>query len=109
VNARIEVGEFLSGLNQVEATGRWELAHGQERVSGLGPVRVLARSRPQGQSLETDAHQLLERIRRYDQCDNEGEKLFRVMLIDVGSSEVLFSGLFFKEELVCNGLPPGSP
>jgi hypothetical protein len=109
MTARADVAQFIAELNEVKPAARWELAQGQERVIGVGPVHVLARVKPLGHSPDVDAHQLLERIRRFDQCDKEGEKLMRAMLIDVGSSEVLFNGIFFKEELICNGMPPGSP
>ncbi len=102
-----ELSEFIAEVNRFESTGRWELAKGQERIAGVGPVRLLARIRPSGRALDHEAHQMVKRLGQLDRCDQEGEKVFRAMLVDVGSSEVLFNGLFFKEELVCEDLPVG--
>jgi hypothetical protein len=55
------------------------------------------------------AAELLERFRRLERCDQGGERLLQAALVDVGSSEVVFMGIFFEEQLLCEGLPPGQP
>ncbi|MCP4674711.1 MAG: hypothetical protein GY854_04190 [Deltaproteobacteria bacterium] len=107
--ARVEVREFLTDLSSRELAGDWEPASGMERVPGVGPVRVLARVRVSGHNPVIGVGDLKKRLRKLDKCDDGGERLYQAVLIDVGSSEVLFMGIFFEEELLCDGFPPGSP
>jgi len=107
--ARAEVREFLKDLSGRELEGDWETATGMERVPGVGPVRILARVRVSGHNPVAGVGDLKKRLRKLDRCDDGGERLYQAVLIDVGSSEVLFMGIFFEEELLCDGFPPGSP
>ncbi len=107
--ARAEVKEFLNDLSGRELVGDWETATGMERVPGVGPVRILARVRVSGHNPVVGVGDLRKRLRKLDRCDDGGERLYQAVLIDVGSSEVHFMGIFFEEELLCDGFPPGSP
>jgi hypothetical protein len=107
--ARADVTGYLTELKGRELGGEWEQAGGMERVAGVGPVNVLARVRISGYDPIASATQLTERLRGMDRCDTGRENLFQAALIGVGTSEVVFMGVFFEEELLCNGLAPGSP
>jgi hypothetical protein len=107
--ARSELASFLTQLSDLETGGEWVAASGLERVPGTGPVAILARVQARGADPRADAAGLLERLRRLERCDQGGERLLQAALIDVGSSEVVFMGIFFEEQLLCEGLPPGQP
>ncbi len=107
--AQTEVADYLSDLKSRDLAGEWEIARGMERAPGVGPVRVVARVRVSGHDPTAKAAELIARLRRLSRCDDGGEKAFQAALIDVGTSVVLFMGIFFEEELLCDGLPPGSP
>ncbi len=106
---RKEVTDYLTDLGQQDLQGVWEPARGMERAPGIGPVQLLARVRSSGGDPVEGAKKLSERLKSIDRCDNRQERLFQAVLVDVGTSEVLFMGIFFEEELLCSGLPPGSP
>ena len=107
--ARGDLAAFLEQLGGLEAEGEWIAAGGIERAPGVGPVTVLARVQARGEDPITGAAELIERLRRLERCDHGGERLLQVALVDVGSSEVVFMGVFFEEQLLCEGLPPGRP
>ncbi len=107
--ARVEVKDFLTKLAEQDLSGEWEPTRGMERVPGVGPVKVLARVRVSGNNPIVGAAKLKTSLRQLDKCDEGRERLYQAALIDVGTSEVLFMGIFFEEELLCEGLPPGSP
>ncbi|MCP4601367.1 MAG: hypothetical protein GY847_12725 [Proteobacteria bacterium] len=107
--ARAEVRDYLNDLGGRDFTGEWESARGMERIPGIGPVRIFARVRVSGNDPVAAAAKLVTRLRRIGRCDTGSERLFQAALIDVGTSEVVFMGIFFEEELLCDGLPPGSP
>ncbi|MBW2277518.1 MAG: hypothetical protein JRF63_08505 [Deltaproteobacteria bacterium] len=107
--ARGELDAFLTKLGGLEADGEWVEAGGLERSPGVGPVAVLARVQARGDDPVAGAVLLLERLRRLERCDEGGERLLQAALVDVGSSEVVFMGIFFEEQLLCEGLPPGHP
>jgi len=108
-SARGELAAFLGKLAGLEADGEWIEAGGLERAPGVGPIAVLARVQARGEDPGVGAVELLERLRRLERCDRGGERLLQVALVDVGSSEVVFMGIFFEEQLLCEGLPPGQP
>jgi hypothetical protein len=99
----------LERLAGQELAGEWYAAAGLERSPGHGPVRVLARLRPTGTDPRADAAALAEELRRLDRCTGRGERPLQATLIDVGSSEVVFMGIFFWEQLLCEDLAPGQP
>jgi hypothetical protein len=107
--ARGDLAAFVDKLRELEADGEWVPAGGLERAPGIGPVAVLARVQARGDDPVAGAAELLERLRRLERCDEGGERLLQVALVDVGSSEVVFMGIFFEEQLLCEGLPPGRP
>ena len=81
-----------------------------DMVGGVyGPIAVLARTRARGVDPLRDAAALGDRLRELNRCAAGGERLLQVALIDVGSSEVVFIGIFFEEQLLCEGMPPGQP
>jgi hypothetical protein len=102
--ARGQVADYLKEIKERELTGEWEQASGMERVAGIGPVKVLARVRVSGFDPIAGAAQLTESLRGIDRCDNGRENLLQAALIDVGTSEVLFMGVFFEEELLCDSV-----
>lgn len=107
--ARGDLAAFLERLGGLEADGEWVAAGGIERAAGVGPVAVLARVQARGDNPIAGATELLERLRRLERCDQGGERLLQTALVDVGSSEVVFMGIFFEEQMICEGLPPGQP
>ncbi|MDD5307854.1 MAG: hypothetical protein PHU25_11090 [Deltaproteobacteria bacterium] len=104
--ARAEVKAFLDGLKTREVKAEWIASSGQERVPRLGPATVLARVSAAGNGPSGEADDLVRRVQGYDRCRNGDERLAQAALVDVGTSEVLFMGVFFDEELLCEGLPP---
>jgi hypothetical protein len=104
--ARGDVKAFLAMLAARAIRAGWTAATGQERIPGTGPATVLARLAVQGASPSGEADDLLRRIAGLDRCRSGDERLVQVALVDVGTSEVLFMGVFFDEELLCEGFPP---
>jgi hypothetical protein len=107
--ARDDVTALATELAQRRIDASWVPAAGQERAPGTGPVTVLARARAVGEDPATAVTALLDRLRGYDRCRGGGERLLQATLIDVGSSEVVFMGIFFEEQLLCEDLAPGQP
>jgi hypothetical protein len=107
--ARGDLSAFTERLAGLEVDGEWIEAGGLERAPGVGPVAVLARVQARGDDPLAAAVELLDRLRRLERCDQGGERLLQAALVDVGSSEVVFMGVFFEEQLLCEGLPPGQP
>jgi hypothetical protein len=107
--ARGDLAAFLERLAGLEAEGEWIAAGGIERAPGVGPMAVRARVQARGEDPIAGAAELVERLRRLERCDQGGERLLQAALVDVGSSEVVFMGVFFEEQLICEGLPPGQP
>ena len=107
--ARADVREFLERLGDRDLDGEWYPSSGLERIPGQGPVRVLARVRAVGADPGGEAADLVERLRRLERCKRGGERTYQASLIDVGTSEVRFMGIFFEEQLLCEDLAPGSP
>ncbi|MDJ0765058.1 MAG: hypothetical protein QNJ97_18900 [Myxococcota bacterium] len=105
--AQSDVRYFLSDLQKRTLSGEWLAAAGMERVPGLGPVRVIARINALGHPPTATASQLVKQLRALDRCDEARERLYQAILIDVATSEVVFMGIFFEAELLCDGLPPG--
>jgi len=108
-SARGEIRAFVERLAGLEADGEWTAAGGLERAAGVGPVAVLARVQARGEDPIAESVAVLDRLRRLERCDEGGERLLQAALIDVGNSEVVFMGVFFEEQLLCEGLPPGQP
>jgi hypothetical protein len=107
--AQSAVRKFLSELPNRDFSAEWVSARGQERIPGTGPIRVLARIKTSPIGPLRDTTTISQQLRSLDHCDDRGEHLWQTTLIDVGTSEILFVGIFFEEELLCDGFPPGSP
>ena len=69
-------------------------------------VTTLARVEVSTNNPETTILQIAKGIRAIDRCSQGGESLLQATVVDVGTSEVLFMGIFYEEALLCNGLPP---
>jgi hypothetical protein len=104
--ARQAVTRYLTDLRDESITAAWEKAGGMARVPGVGGVRILARVKTAADDPSKKASDIARRIRALDRCAEGRERLLQATLVDVGSSEVLFMGIFFEEALLCNGLPP---
>ena len=61
-----------------------------------------------GYDPKNSAKELVGKLRELDKCDEGKERFYQATLIDVGTSEVVFMGIFFEEELLCDGFPPSS-
>jgi hypothetical protein len=107
--AKNALRETLERLDRQELAGEWTAAAGLERSPGHGPVRVLARLLPAGTDPRADAAGLAASLRRLDRCSGRGERTLQASLVDVGTSEVVFMGIFFEEQLLCEDLAPGQP
>ena len=107
--SKSEIAAYLSELSNRELSGVWEPTRGMERIPGVGPVKLLARIRTSGYDPSVESAKITDRLRTIDRCDESTELLFQATLIDVKTSEVPFMGIFFEEELLCEGFPPGSP
>ena len=99
---------FLRELSTRELSGEWTQAAGQERVPGVGPIDILARVSALGYDPAISAKELMDSLRDLDRCDEGREKFYQASLIDVGTSEIVFMGVFFEEELLCEGFAPAS-
>ena len=104
--ARTIVADYLADLSTREIAGAWQTATGQERLTGQGTVAVLAKVVPTGYDPLARAAESKKQLRQLDQCTGAPEQVYQAVVIDVGTSEILFLGLFFEEELLCPGLPP---
>lgn len=104
-----DVHDFLEKIGKQKLRGKWQSAGGMERASYVGPVHVLARVQATGPDPVEEAGKIGEKMRGIERCTGEGENLFQAALIDVESSEVHFMGIFFEEELLCDGFQPGFP
>jgi hypothetical protein len=106
--ARTQVVSYLSELAKGTYSGEWEPAQGLERVPGVGPMKVVARITATGTNPGHEALKLIENIKNVDRCTDRRERLFEAILINVGTSEVMFMDIFFEEQLLCDDLPPFS-
>ncbi len=108
-SAREQLNVLASDLSEVTPVGEWISASGQDRIPGTGPVEILARVQAKGGDPEEAAARFVARLRDFNRCAQGDERLLQVALVDVGSSEVVFMGIFFEEQLVCEDMPPGMP
>ena len=108
-SAREQLRVLASDLREDTPNGEWISASGQDRIGGTGPVEILARIRAKGVDPEENASRFVARLRDFNRCTQGDERLLQVALVDVGSSEVVFMGIFFEEQLVCEDMPPGMP
>ncbi len=108
-SAREQLRVLASDLSEDTPSGEWISASGRDRITGIGPVEILARVRAKGVDPEEDAARFVARLRDFNRCTQGDERLLQVALVDVGSSEVVFMGIFFEEQLVCEDMPPGMP
>ena len=108
-SAREQLRVLASDLRENTPSGEWISATGQDRIPGVGPVEILAQIRAKGVDPEEDAARFVARLRDFNRCTQGDERLLQVALVDVGSSEVVFMGIFFEEQLVCEDMPPGTP
>jgi hypothetical protein len=105
-SARQALGRFLADLSTQQFAGAWQTAQGQARLPGKGTLALLARVRPTGFDPRAQAALMAAQLKKLDLCTGASQNIYQVSLIDVGTSEVLFLGLFFEEQLLCPGLPP---
>lgn len=105
-SARQAVGRFLKDLATEPLAGAWQTAQGQARLPGKGPLTLLARVQPTGSDPRTQAALIAGQFKKLDLCTGASANIYQVSLVEVGTSEVLFLGLFFEEQLLCPGLPP---
>ncbi len=108
-SAREELRDLIARLGRKDLDGEWYPSSGMERAPGTGPVEVVARLRALGSDPDRDVEEMLDRLRGIERCHRGGERTVQAALVDVGSSEVVFMGIFFEEQLLCEDLPPGSP
>jgi hypothetical protein len=105
-----EVGALFESLGAARPAGEIAAAEGLERIPGLGPVRVLARVLPTGTDPRSAAAELFDGLEGGARCTGgTGDGALQTAVIDVGTSEVAFMGLFFEEQLLCEDLAPGQP
>jgi len=105
-----DVRALFESLDAAEASGEIAAASGLERIAGLGPVRVLGRVRPAGTDPRAAAAELFEKLEGKARCANgTSDDALQAAVIDVGTSEVAFMGLFFEEQLLCEDLAPSQP
>ena len=107
--ARADLQAFAAELASADLSGEWVTAGGMTRIPGVGPAKILARVSPGASDPRKTAAGLLEGFKRMDRCRGGEERLLQAGLIDVGSSEVVFMGIFFEEQLICEGMVPGVP
>jgi len=105
-----EVRRLVEGVASSVARGELTPSTGQERIAGIGPVRVLSRVRPLGDDLRAVSAEIFERLAGAARCANgAGDEVLQTAVVDVGSSEVVFMGLFFEEQILCEDLAPQRP
>jgi len=105
-----ELKRLIEAIAAADARGELAPSTGQERVAGVGPARVLARVQPSGADLRTSGAELFDRLAGAARCANGGgEDVLQAAVIDVGTSEVVFMGLYFEEQLLCEDLAPLRP
>ncbi len=105
-----DVRALFEALDAAQPGGEIARADGLERVAGVGPVRVLGRVTPTGTDLRADSAALFERLAGAARCvGGTGDDALQAAVVDVGTSEVAFMGLFFEEQLLCEDLAPARP
>jgi len=103
---RAEIKEYLKNMGNQELPSVWESTKGKDRIPGTGSVNVFARIKVSTGDPSFKLSEIKEKLRAVNRCVDGREHLLHVMIIDVATSEVVFSDIFFDEELLCNGLPP---
>jgi len=105
-----EVRRLVEGIASGAARGEITPSTGQERIAGVGPIRVLSRARSLGDDPRATSAEVFERLAGAARCANgSGDEVLQAAVIDVGSSEVAFMGLFFEEQILCEDLAPLRP
>ncbi len=104
--ARTALHKYLVELRDGAFEGTWEPMPGQERIVGVGPVRVLARVKATMADPRVQAAALIKQMRGMSRCTQGKGRLLQVSLVDTRSSEVLYMDIFFEESLLCEDVPP---
>jgi hypothetical protein len=105
-----ELKRLVEAIAAAEVRGELAVSKGQERVAGVGPARVLARVQPTGSDLRAASAEVFDRLAGTARCTSgAGEDVLQAAVIDVGTSEVVFMGLYFEEQLLCEDLAPLRP
>jgi hypothetical protein len=109
-SAQEEVRALFESIASSTAHGGIAAASGLERIPGTGPSRVLARILPTGDDPRPAAAELFDRLSGAARCPGGGgDGVLEVAVIDVGTSEVSYLGLFYEEQLACEDLAPAQP
>ncbi|MBN2528174.1 MAG: hypothetical protein JXR76_17410 [Deltaproteobacteria bacterium] len=104
--AKKALNSFLQQAVSATTSGKWEAAEGEERVPGVGAVRVFARATAATSPnlrFEDELQRIFDPLNR---CKDSKRRPVQLVLVDVGSSEVYFSAIVFEEQVFCENLPP---
>ena len=104
--ARRSLDEFLVELGAGVYQGTWEHMGGQERIVGVGPVRVLARVKATLADPRVQAASLIKQMRTLNRCNQGTGRLLQISLVAPKTSEVLYMDIFYEEPLLCEDVPP---
>jgi hypothetical protein len=105
-DARNLVVDYFKELGEQEITATWASVGGMVHVPGVGPVKVYARVKVSAGDSSAQAVAIETRFRELERCSAGDERILQATLVDVGSSEVRFMGLFFEEQLLCEDFLP---
>ena len=97
---------YFKKLGEQEITASWESVGGMVHVPGVGPVKVYARVTVSAGDSSAQAVAIEARFKELERCGAGDERILQATLVDVGSSEVRFMGLFFEEQLLCEDFLP---
>ncbi len=106
VAARKAVVSYFEALKQTRFTAMWKSVGGMEHVAGAGPVKVFARAKQSVGDAGGDATRLQAALKKMSRCSTQGEQVYQASIIDVFSANVVYMGLFFEENLLCDEMPP---
>lgn len=97
---------YFEGLKDTELSAVWESVGGMEHVSGIGPVKVFARPKTTTGNPGGDAALFKNALKKVDRCGQQDGRVFQVSVIKPSSAELKYMGLFFEENLLCEGMLP---
>ena len=104
--AKKTVVSYFEALSDSRLSAVWESVGGMEHVSGVGPVKVFARPKATAGDPGGDAARLNNALKKIDRCGQQDGQVYQVSVINPASAEILFMGVFFEENLLCEGMLP---
>ncbi len=108
-SAKLQLKNYTANISNTIIDSSWKQASGQARIAGTGSVFILAKAVSTSDNLKIKLKNLQKKLSAMDRCKDSKRRPVQVVLVDVKTSEVYFSGIDFEEQIICEDLPPGTP